>query len=129
MGLRRTKRKFLRQDAIYWAPTGATDAFGEMILHPPVPIKCRWEDKTELVRIRTGEELTTRAQVFTDRVVEEEGVLWLGSFATAQIENHPVGHPAAGTPNPFVNKKAWKIMQFGSQPDFKARDSLDWAWL
>lgn len=124
MSLRQTKRRFLRQDALYWAPSGTTDDFGEMILEEPVQIKCRWEDKTELIRIRTGEELTTRAQVFTDRVVEEEGVLWLGSFATAVIADDP-----SGNPNPFVNKKAWKIMQFGTQPDFKARDFLWWAWL
>lgn len=129
MGVERVLRRFLKQDALYWAPTGNRDGFGKMILADPVPIKCRWEDKSELVRTRQGSEITSRAQVFTDRDVEEEGVLWLGPspdpFATAVID----AVDENGNPDPYVNERAWEIMQFGKQPDRRARAFLRWAWL
>lgn len=124
MSLKQTLKRFLNQDALYWAPSGVTDDFGKMILLDPVQIKCRWEDKTERVLTKKGDEITSRAQVFADRDVEEEGVLWLGSFSQATIADD-----AAGNPDPFVNKKAWEIQQVGKQPDRRAKSFLRWAWL
>ena len=131
MGLKRILKRFLNQSAIYWAPTGERDSFGKMILDDPIEIKCRWEDKSELVRTKAGSEITSRAQVFTEIDLVEEGVLWLntgppGSSAMGYVE---IVDDADGNPDPYVNERAWEVMQFGKQPDRKARNFLRWAWL
>jgi hypothetical protein len=131
MSLKQTLKRFLNQNALYWAPSGVTDDFGKMILLDPVQIRCRWEDKTERVLTKKGNEITSRAQVFADRDVKEEGVLWLspGPKNSSAFSYATIVDDAAGNPDPFVNDGAWEIQQVGKQPDRKAKSFLRWAWL
>jgi len=74
-------RKNLVQDAVYWGnPTNKGS--GGQTFSAPVAIKCRWEDKNQL--FNTGGErlvISSRALVYVDRDVDEQGKLWLGLLA------------------------------------------------
>lgn len=76
-------KRLLGQTLTYWAPSGVRDVHGNEGFAAPVGISGRWEDRTETVVIRTGEEHQSRARVFLDQEVALEGWLFLGeSVAT-----------------------------------------------
>jgi len=70
--------RMLKQSAIYWAPLGP-DEFGEEKLDLPITIKCRWEDELEEGIDATGIETTFKSTVYTDRDVQEGGILMFGN--------------------------------------------------
>jgi len=100
----------LKQDATYWPP-GTNDGFGGVSFGAAAPIKCRWEDKAELFRNAQGQEVTSSAVVYVDRVLAIKGKLALGTFA--------------GTP-PVT---AREIRQVGGSPNLKAARDLNKVWL
>ncbi len=95
----------LRQVATYWA-TGAPDGFGGLSLSAPVPIKCRWEDRTELIRSPNSGEITTTARVYVDQDVDIEGYLFLGSSVVT---------------DPTTVAGAREIRDFKRLPDIRGR--------
>lgn len=72
----------MRQTAIYWPP-GSPDGLGGTAYGTPVEISCRWEDEAVLFRNANGEEQTSSAVVYVDRVLENRGRLALTTFAAA----------------------------------------------
>lgn len=71
--------RVLNQVATYWAPTGE-NLYGVNSFASPIAITCHWEDRTDLVRNPKGEEFTTSAVVFVDRVLVSGGFLCKGDF-------------------------------------------------
>lgn len=96
----------LNQQATYWgAPV--LDGYGSRSFAAPVLIKCRWEDRTGLTIYKNGEEINSRAVVYTDRDVALGGYLALGDYATTP------------TADPQTIASAYLVQ------DFKAIPSVD----
>lgn len=66
-----------KQMAVYWAPAGK-DVYGGISFNNPVEVKCRWEDKQQLVKDNDGNEILSNAQVFVLKDLQEQGYLFLG---------------------------------------------------
>jgi len=69
----------MNQAATYWAP-GANDGFGGVMFGAAVAVMCRWQEKAELFRSPDGQELTSSAVVYVDRLLAVRGKLALGTF-------------------------------------------------
>ncbi len=68
----------LRQDVTYWSP-GTNDGFGGVTFGAPVVQKGRWEDKVELFRDQSGNEVISTATVYLTSSVENRGYLFEGT--------------------------------------------------
>lgn len=98
----------LRQTATYWAPNG-TDAFGKPLFTAPQVMACRWEDRAELFRDKTGEERTSRSRVFFKDVIDLNGYLLLGESTEE---------------DPTTLQGAWEIRQVVTLPDLRNLKTL-----
>lgn len=105
----------MRQDATYWAP-GTNDGFGNRTFAiAPVLIKCRWQDVAKLFRSATGEERTSVAIVYVDRVLEVGGYLVRGNMTQEA--------------DPTTVEGAHEVRQLGSSPNLRATQELLKVWL
>jgi hypothetical protein len=69
------------QDAVYWGnPTD--NGFGAKTFDPPIAIKCRWQDKVQLLGTPDQVTVISRATVVILQDLEEDGLLWLGSLSS-----------------------------------------------
>lgn len=103
----------MRHDATYWATAGNAPG-GGVTYATPVAIKCRWQDKRELVRSVDGQEVTSSAVVYVDRALVDKGYLFLGTSAGA---------------NPLQVAGAREIIARGSSPDLAGDVELLKVWL
>ncbi len=72
----------MRQDVTYWAPLG-TNSYGARQFSAPISLKARWEDVGELFVNEQGQEVVSKAKVFTAVSVELTGYLYLGASVSA----------------------------------------------
>jgi len=83
MGIEALIIRMCTQTCVYWG-TPVDDGYGGKTFADPVEIKCRWENRTEKISwqgaSRLGEEIVSRAQVFTTQDVDELGWLYLGDL-------------------------------------------------
>lgn len=79
MALADPTRRNLKQQVTYWAPL-ADNEFGVEAFATPVLASGRWEDRADLVRDGRGDEFTSKAVIFMDRKVANEGYLVIGSY-------------------------------------------------
>lgn len=110
MGLRRK----LNDTATTWSVT--SDGFGGFTFGSPVTIRCRWEDKSELFRDPTGDEVVSNAVVFLESDVVVGDYLYHGTSTEAD----PVA--AHGS-------LAQRIKQFNKIPDLRSVEQLRKAFL
>lgn len=75
----------LNQTCVYWQKTGV-DIYNTPVFAEPVDIKCRWEDKTVLYISLTGEQMPSRAVVFTECDTAPGDMLWLGNVESLPEE-------------------------------------------
>lgn len=102
----------LRQDLTYWGP-GALNKYGQQDSIAPVLIKGRWQDKIQQVATMSGEEVTSKAEVFVDRDVAVSGFLALGDH----------------TNSPTPTEGALEIQNFSLIPDLRNLGSERKAYL
>jgi len=102
----------LRQTLTYWAP-GPRDISGAPTFAAPVQLKCRWEDKAELVRNSRGEEIVSKSRAFLTSSVVPEGYMYLGSSAEE---------------DPREVTGALEIAYVSATPDIAALQELKVAW-
>lgn len=79
MSIRRFITGKLNQTAVYWG-NPQENGYGGKTYDDPVEIKCRWEDMTQIVTSANGEEFISRAEVYTDTDLNEDGLLYLGDM-------------------------------------------------
>ena len=70
-------RQKYRQLITYWAKTGE-DRYGDDTFDTPVTMQAHWEERNENIRLPSGEEVVSRAVVFTESEVGMGGYLALG---------------------------------------------------
>lgn len=101
--------RHLTQTATRWQTT--PDGFGGFSFSPPQQIKCRWEQRSELLPGSTVE--VSKAIVYVDRDVYPEDYLILGSSAAA---------------NP-ISLGALKVKEFSKIPDLRNLETVRKCWL
>lgn len=81
------------QTATHWTIT--QDRFGGYTFSAPTTFICRWEDKTDEFMDANGRQAISRAFVYTERELELEDYLYLGSTAAADPETVTPKHKVA----------------------------------
>lgn len=95
------------QTAVYWG-NPVKDGTGGFTYDEPVEIKCRWEDKWQLVKNETmNTELLSRAAMFVLQDVEEDAVVFLGTLNDLSSE---------AVEDPLSQDHVWIIKQFEKYP-------------
>jgi hypothetical protein len=95
--------------ATYWAPSAGTDAYGKRTFSAPVQLACRWEDKIEQIRSKTGVEYVTKSRIFLSQPVDLDGYVYFGESSQS---------------SPYNQTGAWEIQQVGRSPDLRGLKSL-----
>lgn len=72
-----------KQDATHWSLSGSSGAFAEPTWLPPVVIKVRWEERTELFTNANGEEEIARNIVYLGVDIKPGDRLLLGVSVAA----------------------------------------------
>lgn len=103
------------QPAVYWAPEGA-DGYGGIRYSAPREVKVRWEDKVTKVSDGRGEEIISRAVVLSPDVMEERGMLWLGSFQDLEA----VKGKGASRSHPAMLDDAYDIKRVDKTPLYRS---------
>jgi hypothetical protein len=70
----------LNQTLTYWAPGSSPDGFGGVSFAAPVLVRCRWQNKHQLMRRPDGEEFSSIAIIYPAIELREKGYVALGSF-------------------------------------------------
>ena len=100
--------RLLKQDATYWSHS-SYDEYGDQSWASPVAIKCRWEDRSQIFLDEKGEQVHSKACVWTTTELAVDGYLFLGTSSTA---------------NPETVSGADKILRIESCPDVKNRTTI-----
>ena len=77
-------KKHLDQTLVYWG-NPQSDGRGKSTYDAAVELIGRVESKSELVRTNMGKEVVSRAIVWLDQVVDENGYLYLGTLTDASV--------------------------------------------
>ena len=97
MSIDRFIRKISVQTALYWGnpvPNGS----GGYTFDEVVEVKCRWDDKTEVMSDEKGKEFVSRATILSPEELEPEGYICLASltdFPSGQDFSKPKNIPGA----------------------------------
>jgi hypothetical protein len=124
----------LTQTAVYWG-NPQEDGYGSKTFNDPIEISCRWENVDQVLGGDTGDDrgmkYISRALAYVDRVLDEEGYLWLGRLA--DLEQYL--DSSSGTyidpmtvPDAHVIKRKQEIPRLGSNTKFLYRVYLT-PWL
>ncbi len=105
MSIAQTMIRACTQTVVYWAnPT--PDGFGSYTFDAAVEILCRWEDRTGTFVSNKGEQLYSKAHVYTLQDVDENGFLYLGELD--DLDSNP--------DDPKIVDNAWEIKRFDKIP-------------
>jgi len=113
------------QTAVYWG-NPQNDGSGGKTFDAPVELTppengVRWEDMHQLVADAKGNEITSRALVFVNQDVDEEGMLYLGTLASLSV---------AQKADPMIVDGAHTIKRFQKTPSLHSTtDFLRKAYL
>lgn len=109
--------RHLKQDATYWAPSTTTDVNGKPVSSAPVVLKCRWEDKQEQIKAKSGEDVISKSRVFID-----------GNAIDIDLD----GYIALGVRtdiDPSQSEDAFEIQALGKTPDLRSIRNLTVIYL
>lgn len=113
-------KRLCKQDAVYWG-NPQNDGYSDFTYDAAIEIKCRWEDKMQLITNPEGNQQSSRSIVYCLQELDEEGWLYLGLLAdltAAQIANPKLIREAS------IIKKFEKSPVLGGTTDFYYK-----AWL
>lgn len=113
-------KRACKQDAVYWG-NPQNDGYSSLKYDAAVEIKCRWEDKVQLIVDKEGATQSSRALVYCLQELDEEGWLYQGLLADLT---------AAEIANPKLIQKASIIKKFEKSPVlYSTTDFYYKAWL
>ena len=120
------------QTAVYWG-NPVTDGLGGYTYDSPIEVKCRWEQKQEVITEQKGpgahgEEIISTAQIYVLQDMSEGEVLYLGSkdeFSDVVWDDGTTWDDAriwAEAPNAIEN--AFKIKKFEKTPVYRSTSNF-----
>lgn len=104
----------LRQTCTYWMKTG-TNEYSKPVFASPVVLNCRWEDISEKVVDKHGQEIIAKSKIFTAAELNPEG--WLAEGI----------HDS--TIDPTTLDGAEEIRQVKRLPDLRNLKTMYTTWL
>ena len=112
----------LNQTAVYWAPDGTVDDFGNNGFAAGVELTSavRWEDKGELFLNALGEQELSQSISYYDGTLALDGYLYLGTLASLSAPEQA---------DPTIVRGAYRIRQTKLSPSVDASQSLRKTWL
>ena len=114
MGIEALIARMCTQTAVYWG-SPVHDGYGGKTYADPVEISCRWEDRVEKISTistsKLGEEIISKAQVFTTQDVEEMGWLFLGDLDDLDSDEEA---------DPMTVDGAYEIKRFDKTPAMRS---------
>lgn len=117
-------RRTLVQTAVYWGnPTG--DGEGGNTYDAPVEVKCRWQDRKQVIMEDNGEKMLSRALAFVEQELDYNGLLYLGTLA--DLDSTQEADPSTIT-DICIIKRFEKIPALASKSVFLYRAFLT-PWL
>ena len=100
------------QTCVFWG-SPAEDGYGGKTFAEPVELSCRWEEKTQLIRLDDGNEISSRAVVYVLQDVDVEGMMYLGTLD----DLYDITESSAGAlDNPKEFDGAYVIKKFEKSP-------------
>ena len=108
------------QTAVYWG-SPVNDGMGGKTFVNPVEILCRWESVKQVVLDAKGNEITSRALVYTLQDLEEEGMLFLGTLddlLESSGDSSGVYYNPEDMSDAYTIKRFEKIPALGSTTEF-----------
>lgn len=103
-----------KQTATYWAPTSTVDKYGKMTYTAPAAVAVRWETRSESFQDKLGEEVLSKAKVFTQTDLNINGYLYLGTSVAA---------------SPLGVDGAYEIQQISKVPNLRNLQTMILAYL
>jgi len=103
-------KKVCVQPAVYWERLGL-DGFGKAIFAAPVQVWVRWEEKTEVIKDKTGKDMVISATILTPTDMKELSMVKLG-YVQELHDNDPYKWGAA------------EIQQYEKIPLFKRANAF-----
>jgi len=104
-------QKYMKQTAVYWAPTGQ-DGYGGFTWATPVDVLCRWTDLIQVISDAMGKEIISKAWLLRDQPLLKDGMVWLGNLASLS---------AAQKANPRLLSDAYMINGVNAIPSRNVR--------
>lgn len=92
---------FYLQIATFWELTGV-DGENQPQFALPIQLNVRWEDRTDYLRTKQGEQITSRSRVFVPQTIKVGDYLFLGTNAETD-------------PRTVVN--AYRVLDYREIPD------------
>lgn len=83
------------QVATIWTQTGL-DTYGKPTFTAPAQINVRWEDRTEMILSKRGEEYVSKSRVFFGSDIPLEAFLFLGTSAATDPTAVPGAYEVMG---------------------------------
>ena len=113
MGIGSLINRMCKQTAVYWGNPVA-DGYGGFTFDSPREVKCRWEDKKQLIMDNQGKEIVARSIVYVLEDLDEQGYLFWGKLSDAAATDGD-GYPD----EPRKIAKAYEIKRFHTIPGLR----------
>ena len=106
----------LTQTAVHWANPVATGRGGRTF-DSPVSISCRWEQRQEMFRDTTGQEVRSLAVIYLTTTISVGEYLWLGALASVPDSD------------PLKVSGAYPVRGVEQTKSVNGRESITKVWL
>ena len=106
--------RMCKQDAVYWG-NPQNDGYSDFTYDAAVEIKCRWEDKEQIVSKGDEKAVIFRSIIFLLQDVDTDGLLWLGSVDDLTSDQKL---------NPKELSGIMVIKRFEKSPEIKSTDKF-----
>jgi len=103
-----------KQTCVYWGSPSDT-GYGNKVFADARELMCRWEDKSQLIRMDDGNEISSRAIVYVLEDVDVEGMMWLGTLDDLYSE-YDLESSATTIDDPKSIDNAYIIKKFEKSP-------------
>ena len=119
-------KRVRKHKCVYW---GAPVHTGTEKRHSlPVECKCRWDDRSYVIRLRKGGEYVSGTTVLLDTKTEEDGYLWFGSLKELKAQYAKYDDPRE-IPEAKVIKKTETVATLKSKNLTDMNKVAHWAYL
>ena len=102
------------QTAVYWA-NPVNDGFNHFTFDDPIEIKCRWQDKIQILGQPDETQMISRAIALVTQDMTVDGLLWLGTLSQLSSIQRTEPHQI---PNICIIKRFEKSPFVGSSTEY-----------
>jgi len=128
MGIIDVLSKRYVQVCVYWG-SPQNDGEGGFTFDEPIELFCRWEAMDQIVSDKKGNTITSRAVVYVNQDLVEEGMLFLGTLDDL-YDTYNTDNSAGDIPHPKSIDNAYFIKRFQKTPSLgSTSDYLRKAYL